>query len=96
MKNAPWQVNTDPNYEGGRPGIIWGKDGPGHGAICHLSPFWSNRSPRDFNEDHARLIASAPDLLEACKKALTCASIDSNVAALLRAAIAKATGGGGA
>lgn len=32
-------------------------------------------------------------LLEACRKALTCASINSDVALLLRAAIAKAEGG---
>jgi len=44
----------------------------------------------DIAEANARLIAAAPDLLEACRKALTCASINSDVAALIRAAITKA------
>ncbi len=41
---------------------------------------------------NARLIAAAPELLEACKKAATCASIPDYVMDLLRAAIAKARG----
>ncbi len=36
------------------------------------------------------LMRAAPELLEACRKARTCRSIDSNVDALLRNAIAKA------
>jgi hypothetical protein len=41
---------------------------------------------------NGRLMAAAPDLLEGCRKAMTCASIDSNVRALIRDAIAKAEG----
>lgn len=44
--------------------------------------------------DDACLIAAAPDLLEACRKALTCASIPDYVADVIRAAIAKAEGRG--
>lgn len=40
---------------------------------------------------NARLIAAAPELLEACKKATTCASIPDEVMQIIRAAIAKAT-----
>lgn len=38
-----------------------------------------------------RLIAAAPDLLEACRQALGC-DLDPNTIALIRAAIARATG----
>lgn len=46
---------------------------------------------RFLDEDTARLIAAAPDLLEACEHALTYMEVDS-VRELLKAAIAKATG----
>jgi hypothetical protein len=40
----------------------------------------------------AILYAAAPDLLEGCRKAMTCASINSDVRALIAEAIAKAEG----
>lgn len=45
------------------------------------------------NHPDAKLIAASPGLLEACRKARTCASIDSNVRAVIDAAIAKAVVG---
>jgi hypothetical protein len=55
------------------------KRGEGYKAQCPI---------RDAN---ARLIAAAPGLLEACKKAATCASIPDSVMEIIRAEIAKAT-----
>lgn len=39
-------------------------------------------------EKHARLLAASPRLLEGCKKALTCATLNSDVRALIESAIA--------
>jgi hypothetical protein len=39
---------------------------------------------------NAYLIAAAPDLLEACRKALTCASLDSAVREVVESAVRKA------
>lgn len=64
---GPWSVNTDTNYEGGKPGIIWGPFGPGHGAVCNMAPCVY---PREFNAADAVLIASAPDLLASLKELL--------------------------
>lgn len=60
---GPWLVNIDKHYCNGKPGIIWTAKGPGHGAICNMSPIY----PHDFNLANARLIAAAPDLLGVCK-----------------------------
>ena len=43
------------------------------------------------SEANVHLVAAAPELLEACKKALTC-GLDSSVRALVVAAITKAEG----
>lgn len=43
------------------------------------------------DEAHARLIAAAPELLEACLKAKTCGSLPDAVWDMINAAIAKAT-----
>lgn len=43
-------------------------------------------------EATARLLAAAWDLREACKKALTCASLDSSVRAVIEGALDKAGG----
>lgn len=63
---GPWIVNTDPHYEDGKPGLIWGPSGPGYGSICELSPVY----PREFKAADAALIAAAPDLLAACEDLL--------------------------
>ncbi len=65
---GPWMVNTHPGYESGKPGIIWGSEGPGHGSICDMTPEF----PREFNSANANLIAAAPDLLAACEAAERC------------------------
>ncbi len=44
------------------------------------------------DQARANALATIATLVEACKKALTCASLNSDVADLLRAAIAKAKG----
>lgn len=44
------------------------------------------------DEANARLIAAAPNLLEACKKAITCASLPDHVKDVIRDAIAESTG----
>jgi hypothetical protein len=51
--------------------------------------------PSPEENANARLIAAAPDLLDACRMALSCMAPDDNdiTARALRAAIAKATGG---
>jgi hypothetical protein len=60
---------------------------------CHIAVCFATN--QDFNNpeiiDNARLIAAAPDLLEACKVALE-NNEDRITANLLRAAIAKAEG----
>ena len=43
--------------------------------------------------DDAHLLSASPSLLEGCKKALTCASIDSDVRAVIQSAIVEAKGG---
>jgi hypothetical protein len=58
---------------------------------------YNEHRQRDGSEDDIRLIASAPELLEACKEALDyeaniCERSDSNLAKLLMQAIAKAEG----
>lgn len=54
---------------------------------------WTSRKVPVENADAiAHLIEAAPELLEGCRKALSCASIDSSVRELIRAAIAKAQG----
>ena len=58
---GPWSVNTSRHYENGKPAIVWGPEGPGHGDVCQLPPIY----PREFNEANARLIAAAPDMLAA-------------------------------
>lgn len=39
--------------------------------------------------EHARLFAASPSLLEGCKKALTCGSLNSDVRAVIESAIAE-------
>lgn len=77
---GPWIVESG--------GFVGGPAGFGH--VCQ---FW-NKYEEDFQcaEANARLVAAAPDLLEACKAALSMpAPIDRHIVEQrLKAAIAKA------
>jgi hypothetical protein len=42
--------------------VVWGPEGPGYGAVAYCSPY---SSPTDKDIANARLIAAAPDLLDA-------------------------------
>lgn len=72
--------------------------GPGSYAICDARGrvIADMRLPEDNGvpikevDGNAHLISAASDLLAACRKAMTCMSMDSNVRAMIRAAITKA------
>ncbi len=87
---GPWHLSPTGRY------VRYGPDGAN---ICDLEAFGG---PREEGEANARLIAGAPELLEAAGKALGLlrnatlfgeSLYASPVAELLRAAIAKAEGG---
>lgn len=59
---GPWIVNTDKDYENGKPSCIWTSKGPSYGTICAMTKEY----PEKFNLANARLIAAAPDLLKVC------------------------------
>jgi hypothetical protein len=84
---GPWNINKDCSEKSGRPCV--------HSEIFHIAEMlWMS----DETEDNARLIAAAPELLEACKTAL--ANMENlpwehqspSTMDLLHAAIAKAEG----
>lgn len=77
---GPWVI--DPCWD------ILGNTDDGNGMVCQIT---TDAVPRAEAEANARLIAAAPDLLEACRQALGC-DLDPNTIALIRAAIARATG----
>jgi hypothetical protein len=86
---APWEFRSDGLYSGEFP-ILWVTQG--HSGELYLGA----------NEDDTHLIAAAPDLLKACRRAayvydnwadLSATEIDAMIDEL-RAAIAKARGGG--
>jgi len=67
---GPWKLHLeDPEFS---ESLIWGPKGPGHGAIADTAP----HGPAYYQEGreealaNARLIAAAPDLLEAAKALL--------------------------
>lgn len=68
---GPWAYNTSRDYDGGRPWIIWGPNGPGRGATAHVAP-WCPPYPGhgDYEETkaNARLIATAPELFDLIKE----------------------------
>jgi len=79
-----------------RPQLMVGNDGKAHAQICYED--WRQFPSLDWNEmqaANARLIAAAPDLLEACKAMLghVGGSVDfCDAMAMIRAAISKAEG----
>jgi hypothetical protein len=96
---GPWSIDRTGERHGQRPyGISAGKRGPTPKNIVNWGGVAAPASQE--SEANARLIASAPDLLEACQTALAyCEHLQSSMfgvepthAAELRAAIAKATG----
>lgn len=48
--------------------VVWGPSGPGHGAIADCSPH--GQPATDETRANARLVAAAPDMLEALKLCL--------------------------
>lgn len=97
---GPWEI--DPDY---RPGMSWNRhivDGSGEGRICFMSNPGELGNHREC-EANARLIAAAPDLLEALEviaggdvdvsgTAIIVGTGASTVMRQVRTAIAKARG----
>ena len=80
---GPWVTTPEPN------GKEWGVDaGPWGICICADAP------GKGTAEDNARLIAAAPDLLDALKQIKSNANMyhAETISEIARAAIAKATG----
>jgi hypothetical protein len=68
--SGPWTVDNNWDDDEDRPALqVWGKDEGGKDTVlvadCDVDNFV------DVCEGNARLIAAAPDLLEACKKAIS-------------------------
>lgn len=82
---GPWiHGNKNEMYlDGNR--LIWSSKGEGYGTIAEASSYFPN------SMDNARLISAAPDLLDACRKAMTCANLPDSVKDIIRVAIARAT-----
>ena len=98
---GPWMVDAVSTF--GAYGV-WtdyathpGHDGAGYGSqICSMftvSFQQTDQATRAERDANARLIAAAPDLLAACGVALLTRACDKATRDMLRAAIAKATGG---
>lgn len=99
---GPWEASTpEPERQGpltwyNEPWSISGENGQKH--IANISTMFAAEEAED--RANARLIAAAPELLEACKRVLRAINwgytedrmSDDEQAALLSAAIAKATG----
>lgn len=81
---GPWTVDE--------PHQIWSEKAREYVAITQVEDF--ETLPRDQVEANARLIAAAPELLDALEECLSCefAVTDKQAIAKARVAIAKATG----
>ena len=89
---GPWDfeygvsLRTAWAIEGPNNALVWRLDGP-----AQIAAVSAGEITDEATEANAALIMAAPELLEACKKAVTCASLPDAVLDRLRAAIAKAT-----
>lgn len=90
---GPWVIPSK-SHVGTRRCGVWSDDGRFQIAVCN-----SEALSWEANKANARLIAAAPDLLDAARAALDDLISDGHahyrVAETLRAAIAKATGDSG-
>jgi hypothetical protein len=95
---GPWRATTTNGIDTKEPWMVW-SDEKG-AAVAHVYAR-SEMASGSYDEQHAnaRLIAAAPELLEACRAALfganhiDCVRAMQEVVPLIRAAIAKAEGG---
>ena len=89
---GPWNAKEEWLYKGKH---HTAGNGPEVLGICIVRRHSDADGRCEVAEANARLIAAAPDLLEACKIAahhMSCIAIGGSVEAILRAAIAKAEG----
>lgn len=82
---GPWLIDME------YPIAVYEDDSAGR-VICLMGTPWLPPRSEATTLANTHLIAAAPELYEACKKALTCASIDSSVRQVIVDAIAKAEG----
>lgn len=91
---GPWVIDANP-FE------VWISKGPGHGLVCHCAPYCPPSPNSEQGQEfvaNARLIAAAPELLEALKGILEIGKRDTTnpkydgYYETARAAIAKAEG----
>lgn len=91
---GPWKVYaraTKSSNFGGYSNLVHATDDRGPCSVARVRG--GNHDDREVVDANARLIAAAPELLEACKRALPHhQGGHSEVGALLRAAIANASG----
>lgn len=86
--NAPGSAGQNVAHTEGVHWALMSKD-----LVVHAEGPWTTSIATVHRPEYARLIAAAPDLLEACRTVLCC-DIDPQNSAAIRAAIAKATGEG--
>jgi hypothetical protein len=82
---GPWGIG---DYDDGHECVIEASESKR--MICEC--YEDGEEHTDEDRANARLIAAAPDLLDACKEVLRCAALPELWAAPIRAAIAKADG----
>lgn len=86
---GPWEVQSYTNYKGWS---VWANDRGCIAEGCIAERWYDADQQPDELKANARLIAAAPELLEACKVALVYPQVPV-VEKALRAAIAKAERG---
>lgn len=94
---GPWVADSAPQHAAAYWYILAGSDVDGTPIVATVRLDTTDGPPRSEAEANARLIAAAPDLLQACEDALRVFVSEGHghyrEAETLRAAIAKATGG---